>query len=219
MIIIGEVENKEYKCYFTSNTDLIKQYCDVRKKVYMETFNIADFTSHEDEYDYHKNTRILVVTLDDKVIGGARLTFHYAGENIKLPMEYDDFQLFNLFPKLDLKKKNYMEITRMATLPEYRRDRKMASDMFNLMFTRSVQEGAECMYSVTPKIQCRNNRRHFKSLGYEMKTFDDIIVIDKPAYDGKQMFLSITDIHNKLPIGHNKIFYSKSSVSKFEVVS
>lgn len=197
-------KDQKLEYVFTSDTELLQDYFKVRKQVYMETFRIEDFSTHDDAYDDTSCTDFLLVFSHGKVVGGSRLTFHFSNTDKTLPMEDHNFLLDTMFPSFNLRQKTYIEITRMAVLPEYRVGREVGNTMIKLQVIRAVDKGAEYLFSVTPLVQGRNNRMHFRKLGYEMKTCNDVIVPDKPAYEGKKMYLAITDIHNKYPIEYEE---------------
>jgi N-acyl-L-homoserine lactone synthetase len=192
---------------------LLREYFDIRKRVYTETFNIADFSTHDDKYDDPQYTDFLIVQAGEKVVGGSRLTYHYKDTDMRLPMEDDNFILEDIFPSMSLRDKTYTEITRIAVLPDYRIGREVGKKMIELQLVQSVQKGAEYMFAVTPLVQVRNKRIHFQQLGYKMKTCNDVVVPDKPAYDGKKMYLAMADIHNKFPVGYEKNQHDHNAAS------
>jgi hypothetical protein len=194
-----DIQDQQLSYEFTREDALLKQYFEIREKVYVETFNLADFSTHYDNYDYHTNTDVLVVKCNEKVIGGSRLTFHYQNNDLRLPMEDEDFLLEEILPDFNLKKKIYAEITRMAVLPEYRKGREVGDLIIGLQVSQAIYKGAEHLFTVAPAIQSRNNRRRFNHLGYPTEIRQDINVPDKPAYEGRSMYLSITEIKNQMP--------------------
>lgn len=185
---------------FTRNPILLNQYFTIREKIYMETFRLKDFSTHIDGYDSHENTQILVVCAGNIVVGGSRVTVHSPKTSVRLPMEADDFLLPNLLPHLGLQEKTYAEITRLALLPEFCSDGKIALLMLWLQFSLGVSRGCDWIFTVTPAVQARRFRRHFLKLGYHMESLDNVIVPDKPAYEGRKMYLAVTEIKNKMPI-------------------
>ena len=193
------IQDQRFTFEFTHDEALLQEYFKIREKVYVETFDIKDFSTHDDGYDNQNYTDILVVKCNDQVVGGSRLTFHYPDTDTKLPMEHDDFLLATIFPDWHLRKRCYVEVTRMVVLPEYRKSRDIGSWMIGWQVARAIHKGADNLFSVTPAIQGRNNRWHFQRLGYEMQT-SDVEVPDTEAYDGKKMYLAVTDIKDTLPL-------------------
>lgn len=201
-IFLIKTYNKNYKisAEFTQEEALLQQYFAIREKVYVEAFNLTDFSTHYDDYDYQDYTHILVIRNGGRVIGGARLTIHHKGTSVKLPMEGEGFLLSDIFPQLMLEDKTYAEVTRLAIMPEFRGYRTIATNVLGLLFTKAVSRNADYMLSVAPAVQSRNNRRHFTQLGYKTETCHDIQIPNKEAYEGKKMYLSINNIKNIMPI-------------------
>lgn len=185
--------NCDIKYQFTRDQNLLDQYFELRKRIYIQDFNLLDFADHEDNYDDKEYTHILVICDDNRVIGGARIIIHNKNSSELLPIESESFLLKDIFPDLLLHNKSYSEVNRTVLLPEYRQG-KIGEEIVRLCALKSKLCGADYLFTVAPKIQARNNRKHCSNLGINFTIFDDISVPEKPSYRGKRMFLTLTKL-------------------------
>ncbi|MBL0318238.1 MAG: GNAT family N-acetyltransferase [Alphaproteobacteria bacterium] len=196
---------------FTQNPCFIEAYLKIREYVYITEFNLGSYEDHRDEYDHDPNTAIVVVRKGNQVIGGSRCTMRVKGSNNLLPHESDEFKLIDNLPELKLRNKSYIEVTRMALLPEYRDDGTIARNLIELQIQGSIEKGATFGFTVTPLIQARNNRNHIRRIGFNMVMRPDIIIPDKPLYRGRKMVLSTIDFTKPHVVGdHPNTFVADS---------
>lgn len=195
-ITVGTNETISY--HFTHDTNLLDQYFELRKNIYIQDFNLQDFSDHEDNYDDKEYTHILVICDGNRVIGGARIIVHQRNSDEILPIESEFFRLKDTFPNLSLHNKSYSEVNRTVLLPEYRQG-KIGEEIVRLCALKSKLCGADYLFTVAPKVQARNNRKHCSNLGINFTIFENISVPEKPSYRGKRMFLTLTNLQQPLP--------------------
>jgi len=185
--------NYDITYQFTHDKNLLDQYFELRKEIYIQDFNLQDFADHEDNFDDKEYTHILVVCDGDRVIGGSRVIIHNKNSDIILPIESDSFLLKDILPELSLHNKSYSEVNRTVLLPEYRQG-KIGEGIVHRVILYSKELGADYLFTVAPKIQARNNRKHCSNLAINFTIFDNISVPEKPSYRGKRMFLTLTNL-------------------------
>jgi len=188
------MKTKERISYgFTKNPYDLNQYYTIREDVYTSHFKLQDYSTHEDIYDEQEFTKILVIKDGEKIVGGARIIFHYKNSGTLLPFETMDFQLANELPQYNLKNKSYCEVDRTALLPEYRQG-GIGEKIVELATIESKLSGADYLFTIGPAIQVRNNRRHCYNLGINFKVLDNVPP-EHPSYEGKRMYLTVTDLN------------------------
>src|SRR3989344_5556058 len=124
-------KKQDFTYVFTKDPDLLNQYLEIRQNLYPTDkkfigFRKFSYLEHEDYSD--PKAKMLIVLKGKKCIGGARLTVHTPGSDIKLPLEYDitpensekTTSLQEFFPELHLENKTYGEFNRIVMLPQYR---------------------------------------------------------------------------------------------------
>ncbi len=195
---------------FTQKRSYIDAYLKIREFVYITEFNLGSYEDHLDEYDSDPNTSFVIVRKGNTVIGGSRCTIRLKGAHNLLPHESNEFKLIDQLPELKLSNKTYIEVTRMALLPEFRDDGTIARNLINLQIRGSMEKGATFGFTVTPHIQARNNRGHIRKIGFDMVMRHDIIIPDKPLYRGRKMVLSTIDFTKPHVSDHPKTFVPDS---------
>lgn len=198
-------ENKAALYQFTHDNSLLRRYFSLRKDIYIKDFNLHNFSDHEDNYDNHENTDILVVTKGNAVIGGSRLIISPQYSDHLLPLESNNFRLKNMFPDLKLHSLSYCEANRTVVHSDYR-DGQILKEMICQLVLRAQAYGIRYFFTIGPAIQIRNNKRHCDSLGIHFEIMSDITVPDKPAYRGRKMYFAITDLHLVKLDGHKVCF-------------
>lgn len=180
---------------FTRDANLLGQYFELRKEIYMQDFNLNDFSDHEDDYDNKEYTHILVVCDKDKIIGGSRIIIHPKKSDVLLPVESQSFSLKDTFPDLALENKSYSEVNRTVLLPEYRQGKIGENIVYNVILHSKVC-GAEYLFAIGPAVQARNNRKHCRKFGINFNIMEEVTVPDKASYHGRKMYLARVDLND-----------------------
>lgn len=183
---------------FSKDTALLQEYFKVRDAVYLEHFNLPTADIIHDEYDEQDYTEFLIVRDKKTVVGGARLIFHQPGSGTLMPFEADDFKLVNVLPQLDLRDKIYCEVDRTVLYREYRNG-DLGREIVRQSAYRSKARGADYLFTVNPPVQARNNKRHCSALGIDFNIREDIDIPDRPAFNKKKMWLTVTDLSCPVP--------------------
>jgi hypothetical protein len=180
---------------FTRNKELLQQYYMLREQIYVQDFNLSDFSEHIDDYDEKEYTSILVVCDKGKVIGGVRVIFREQFSDTLLPIESEKFLLKNVLPKLALEDKSYTEINRLVLLREYRNG-VVSQQILSMLVAKSKLLGANYFFAISPLVQARSYRKLYNQIGVDFKIMDEVNVPDKEYYHGKKMYLSMIELNN-----------------------
>lgn len=182
----------------TKDPYLLNQYFELREKVYVDEFELGDFSDHQDDYDAAPSTHIILAVRksDSKVIGGARIVIHTPGSSLKLPMESEGLLLSKLADDTDLNNHAYAEICRMCISKDYR-NKVVAREIQRKLLEKCNKEwGVKYIFTLSPAAQARAFRAHFKNIGYEMKIMTDIKISAKKEHRGRRMLLTKTATFN-----------------------
>lgn len=190
--------NRSITYTFTQNRDLIESYSLLRKRIYMQEFNLDDFSDHEDGLDGKPYTYFIIIRDGETVIGGARLIVRRKHSHVLLPLETPTMRMQDMLPDILLKGKAYGEIDRTVLEPSYRQG-AIAQENMRQIALASKELGMDYMFSIGPAVQIRNNRRHCAHWGIDFHILNTVKVPDQPCYRGRQMYLSLSDINTQFP--------------------
>jgi hypothetical protein len=177
-----------FKYLFIETTDreLFGQYVELRRRVYFEEYPwlTADF-GYEDETD--RVSRIVVAVRNDGIVaGGARLTISAPECPCQMPLEEVNFRLRNceFLSDLNLDRKPYGEISRMAAEPESAKPFELSWGLGNALCARAAREGLDVVFSICPELPARINQRNAKRRGAGFHRYPEV-----PTVFGKRMWL------------------------------
>jgi hypothetical protein len=186
-----KLENLSYQ--FTKSANLLSSYYKMRADAFASVWNLKHSKPDEDPLDLISD--ILVVLNGDVCVAGARLTIHKPLSSTKLSFEVGDFDVCNVFPERNLNAKCYGEISRFAISEEYRGG-GITSRILDIMAIRAKEYGCECFIVVSPMRSAQFFKKIYATLGYTSKIHEDIIVPDRPTYEGIQMRVMVIELGN-----------------------
>lgn len=185
---------------FTRDSALLSEYFAVRDQVYTEFFKLPSAEVIHDDYDSMDSTDFLVVCDNGKAIGGARAIFRTPENKILLPFEHEHFKLVDILPELELESKIYCEVDRTVLLPKYRNGDVGREIVRQTGYYGKLAREAEFVFTVNPKVQIRNNKRHVQSIGANFTICNDISIPNTLAFNGVKMSLAFTDLRVLPPV-------------------
>lgn len=175
----------------TQDPGYLHQYFLLRKQMFIHIWGLEHFDGTKDEYDDQSD--IMVARRGNHVIGGCRLTFHNAHASSRLPMEKDDFSLPVQLPALALGEVPYVEISRMAILPEFQNS-VVLLELSRQLLKRGAELKARYAFTLAPVMLARNYRKAASLFGLKWEIKNDIKVPDREEYEGIKMVLSMLDL-------------------------
>jgi len=171
--------------------DLVHQYFQLRQDVFTNYWHLKQFAGDEDEYD--KMSVILLMCHQNTCVGGARIVIRPAYSDIYLPMETADFLVTRLLPDLHLEGKNYVEICRLAILPEFMNG-SHSTELYYQLACKCKELNISYAFGVSPILQARKIRIACRSFGMDTKICNDIAIPPLATYEGITMRLTVMDV-------------------------
>lgn len=175
----------------TGDAGYLHQYYRLRQEMFIHVWGLEHFTGTKDSYDDVSD--IMIARRGNHVLGGCRLTFHNAHDSNRLPMEKDDFILAEHLPELPLADATYVEISRMAILPEFQNSVVML-ELSRQLLKRGAERKANYAFTLAPVSLARNYRKAASLFGLKWEIRSDIVVPDREEYEGIKMVLSMLDL-------------------------
>ena len=175
---------------FTKDKGYLHQYYILREQMYTQVWDLKGFVAQEDEFD--RRSHILIARKGNQVIGGARLTIKNPRQNNLLPMEGEDFKISELFPWFNCDVLSVSECSRLAVLPEFRKD-YVTSNILLRLTQKSIANGAPYSAGIAPVPQARSYRNIFREIGAEFKILSDIKTPEREEYEGIMMRVFFVD--------------------------
>lgn len=175
----------------TDDPGYLHQYFRLREEMFIHVWGLENFTGRKDNYDGLSD--IMIARRGNHVLGGCRLTFHNAHASNRLPMEKDDFILADHLPELPLADATYVEISRMAILPEFQNSVVML-ELSRQLLKRGAEMKANYAFTLAPVPLARNYRKAASLFGLKWEIRSDIVVPDREEYEGIKMVLSMLDL-------------------------
>lgn len=171
------------KIQFANNENEIKQYKQVRDKVYASHDALKGFLNYDDGLD--SVSQIIVMLDNGRCIGGARYTLSTPNNRQTLPMETEGFNIIENITDLDLSNKNYIEISRFAILPEYR-DSNNADMLFRFIYEQCLKDNVDYIFNEGAYPQAVRNRRSVTriNVGKELIIRRDISIPMREVFNG-----------------------------------
>lgn len=177
--------------HFTKDPELLDKYYKMRARSFTKKWGLRAFSAQEDAFDTISD--ILLAMKADQCVAGARMITHQAGSDTKLPLEDGGLQVQSLLPDLNLEDKCYAEISRIAVCDDYP-DKNICIEITRLMVEKAQSYGAEYIIAVSPMPMARLFKRFYTFLGFEYFILQDIVIPDKPNYEGIRMYLILIPI-------------------------
>jgi hypothetical protein len=156
----------------TEDRDLLGQYFALRRRQYHRHFpTLPEWFGKEEEAD--RVADIVVATMEERVVGGARISYAGPGMSPRLPLESDLFELPRLFPEWRLGEQLICEFCRHAVEPEFGAlvSRGLAAAMAKTAARREIA----LAFTVCPRGQTVLNRRHCRDLGLQFEVFPALL--------------------------------------------
>jgi hypothetical protein len=175
----------------TKDAGYLHQYYRLREDMFIHVWGLENFTGKKDEFD--DNSDIMIARIGNHVIGGCRLTFSTPKTRKSTPMEKQDFDLAHGLPELNLSKESYVEISRMAILPEYQNSVVML-ELSRQLLKRGAEQKARFAFTLAPAKLARNYRKAASLFGLEWQILNDVKIPEREEYEGIKMVLSMLDM-------------------------
>ncbi len=175
----------------TTDAGYLHQYFRLREEMFIHVWGLENFTGQKDEYDDQSD--IMVARIGNHVIGGCRLTFSTPEHRIHTPMEKNDFNLVDGLPELNLANEKYVEISRMAILPDYQNSVVML-ELSRQLLKRGAEQKARYAFTLAPTKLARNYRKAASLFGLDWQILNNIEIPDREEYEGIKMVLSVLDM-------------------------
>lgn len=175
----------------TKDVGYLHQYYRLREEMFINVWGLEHFIGGKDEFDDASD--IIVARLGNHCIGGCRQTFSYQGEHTLLPMEKDGLRMQELLPELPLEDVTYLEISRMAILPEFQNSVVML-ELIRQLIKRAAEKKAMYAFTLAPLPLARNYRKATTLFGLKWSVRHDVIIPEREEYEGIKMVLSVLDL-------------------------
>ncbi len=181
---------------FTRDPDLLQQYATLVIQYYKKDLNL-DLTENNLSKEITRcahNEYIYIVRVNNRVIGGTKLTFCQPGSNQQLPMEEESFSVQNLLPN-DFNYTFYGEIGRLVIDPSYRGKDILQNMVKNLMLF-SLSHHCGFLFVLAPRLNAVLYSRICKQLRTPATIYKDITLPDKQMYCDLQIKLLSCDLYH-----------------------
>jgi hypothetical protein len=175
----------------TQDSGYLHQYYRLREDMFIHVWGLENFTGQKDAFDDQSD--IMVARIGNHVIGGCRLTFSTPKSRKHTPMEKNDFDLSRGLQELNLANETYVEISRMAILPEYQNSVVML-ELSRQLLKRGTEQKARYAFTLAPVKLARNYRKAASLFGLEWQILNDVKIPDREEYEGIKMVLSMLDM-------------------------
>ncbi len=191
-----QAENVVYEV--TRDPALLHQYYRLREEMFINVWGLKRFSGHQDDYD--DKSDIMIARIGKHCIGGCRLTFKEPGTNEHLPMEKDDFLLSQEMSQLPLDSVRYVEISRLAILPDFQNSVVML-ELSRELLKRGAEKKARYAFTLAPVPLARNYRKAASQFGLNWNMLNNVSIPKRDEYEGIKMVLSMLDL---APVYRNK---------------
>jgi len=169
---------------------LLHQYYQLRENLFLHAWGLQNFAGKKDTFDDHSD--IMVARARNHCIGAGRLTFTSFMAPNPLPVEKNGFSLVEALPELNLTQEAYVEISRLAILPEYQNSVVML-ELSRQLLTRAAERKVRYIFMLTPAKLARNYHKAAGLFGLEWQVLNNIHIPDSEEYESK-MVLSMLDL-------------------------
>lgn len=175
----------------TRDAGLLHQYYMLREEMFISVWGLKRFSGRKDVFDDASD--VMVARIGQHCIAGCRLNFSYPRVGLPLPMEKEDFSLASILPALHLEKETYVEVSRMAILPEFQNSLAML-ELSRQLLKRAADKKARYAFTLAPVPLARNYRRAAHLFGLKWEILEHIEIPDREEYEGIKMVLSMLDL-------------------------
>jgi hypothetical protein len=148
---------------------LLHQYYLLREEMFLNIRDAKRATGVKDDHDDH--SEVVVARISNHCIAGGRLTFTKARK--ALPMEQDRFSLVGYLP--ELRDTTYVEISRIAILPEFQNSLLML-ELCRQLIKRCMEKKARYIVMLAPMPLAVNYRKAAQLFGLKWSIRNDITV-------------------------------------------
>lgn len=182
---------------FTNDIGMLHQYRILREDQDM-IFSAWDrnlFAAKADAFDITSHT--MIVSRGRHCIGGGRLTVSTKEHREPLPMEASGFSLEHTFPELQISKRNYAELSRVAILPEFR-EGPIVAEVARRFAKKAIEEGAEYVFSMGTISQAHTLRSALQLFGLRCDIRTDINIPDQVDYESVHMAIAVLDLRQQV---------------------
>lgn len=176
---------------FTQDLGLLHQYFRLREDMFISVWGLKHFCGKHEIFD--DISEVLIARRGRQCIAGGRLTINKPNARKLMPMEKDSFLLSDMFPELDLQETTYGEFSRLAILPEYRGG-VVFPEIARRFINKAIDSGVEYAFNIAPVPLARSYRQAVQLFGLSWDVRHDIVVPDRPEYEGIRMVLSVMDL-------------------------
>jgi hypothetical protein len=176
---------------FSDNSQVIRQYHQIRHKAFREELGLSDYCGYEDEFDSRGFT-IVAINNEGECIGGARLDYSLELHPQPLPIEGAGLDIYcsrNLGAP-----RNICQITNLAVRRGETHRGKIAEEIIHLGIEAGEAVGCELLLSYAPPVHTRYYKRIFKKIGFDLVTIDGINVPSQDVYGDLSLSLSSCNI-------------------------
>jgi hypothetical protein len=176
----------EYIFIGTTDRELFAKYVELRRRAYFKEYPWlpANF-GFEDEAD--RASLIVIAMRGGMVAGGARLTISRPECPRRLPLE-EAFSLGSceFLRDLNLDRKPYGEISRMAADPECARGFEVSSGLGDALCSAAAREGLGIIFCICPEKPARINHFNARKRGIGFRKYQEV-----PTVFGVHMWLCV----------------------------
>lgn len=178
-------DNAPFEYIETTDRELLASYVELRRRVFLKEYKWLppDF-GLEDATD--RLSRTVLALRNGKVAGGGRLTISTPGHPRRLPLEERQFSLRNCeyLEDLDLGRRPYGEISRMAADPECAHGFEVSAGVGNALCRIAASECLDVVFSICPEKPARINQINAKRRGVAFRRYQEL-----PTVFGVNMWL------------------------------
>ena len=183
-------DNKKQEIFVTKDKDLIKQYYELRNRIFREEWGLTHEKWSKTEHD--DGAGIVVYTVDGKVRGGLKIFISKDGE--LLPEEYEgtEYVYSNLLKRLDLEcGKRYAEFADLVIDKEFQ-GAGILQEIGKVCVIDVKSNGCEYIFCVAPLRYCRSYTRYGMFSGCtEVRIVSDTQWVQSEEYNDSKDYPTI----------------------------
>jgi Acetyltransferase (GNAT) domain len=194
----GRLQRKQEDITYETTRDpgYLHQYYLLRENMFIHVCGLGHSAGQKDAFDDQSD--IMVARVGNHVIGGCRLTFSTPKSRTPMPLEKNDFDLGQALPDRNIGKATYMEISRMAILPEYQNSVVML-ELSRRLLKYGIEKKARYAFTLAPAKIERNYHKAAALFNLEWQILNDVEIPDREEYEGIRMALSMLDMASVYP--------------------
>lgn len=180
---------KRHAFFIAFDPETRREYFVLRAREYQRTFGYDGSWLVQEDGNDHAGS--ILVCRDDagQLIAGARMNFSMLEKPMRLPMEHATFSLPLLLPAMNLRQRNYAEVSRLAVAEEYQKS-VLLLEMLDALHEHARANSTKLVFSICPRPQARNYRI-LQRAGRLKQPFHILDQVAVPAKDGIDMRLCL----------------------------